>query len=556
MRRLLFVLALVHAVLIKVCADECAAAPLFDATANVPLCVAPGNQLYPAIVPDGAGGGIVVWTDGRGEFFDIYAHHVLASGVADPAWPVDGNIVCGAGGGQLLPSMVSDGAGGAIVVWYDYRNGVGDVFAQHLLASGAIDPVWPTDGLAICTASGEQILPRAVTDGAGGAIVAWLDYRSRNRPELFFQRVRATGEMDLAWPADGLGIPSASSPQPPAIVADDEGGVLVAWQDIREGGFGYDVRVQRVTGSGVIDPEWPSGGRVLGKISSQFSPQITSDGSGGCIVVWHYFVNGNFDIYSQRVLGSGFVDSVWPEGGRALCTALGTQNYPTVVSDGAGGAIAVWQDQRAGSNWDIYAQRILGSGEVDPAWPSDGTPLCIATGDQRLPVIVSDGKGGAIVGWTDYRAGAGADIYALRVRSSGTVDPSWPMDGQAVSRADGEQTQLVMVSGVRGGAIAAWVDQRTGAESDIYSKVSSRRSRHTRETTRSWSASPGMEAGHLCDSTALSRRARSFHFDGQPGMCFSMTRPPPGRPAGSPLGPAKSCSRSARMQKPRGIPSG
>ena len=44
-----------------------------------------------------------------------------------------------------------------------------------------------------------------------------------------------------------------------------------------------------------------------------------------------------------------------------LCTAAGDQLSPTIVSDGAGGAIVVWQDSRSGSaNPDVYAQRVKG----------------------------------------------------------------------------------------------------------------------------------------------------------------------------------------------------
>jgi hypothetical protein len=42
--------------------------------------------------------------------------------------------------------------------------------------------------------------------------------------------------------------------------------------------------------------------------------------------------------------------------------ATGTQQYPQITSDGAGGAIVSWEDHRCGSL--IYAQRIRASGEI------------------------------------------------------------------------------------------------------------------------------------------------------------------------------------------------
>ena len=48
----------------------------------------PREQNGAVIVPDGAGGAIVTWQDGA---TDIFAQHVLASGVLDPAFLAAGN---------------------------------------------------------------------------------------------------------------------------------------------------------------------------------------------------------------------------------------------------------------------------------------------------------------------------------------------------------------------------------------------------------------------------------------------------------------------------------
>ncbi len=40
---------------------------------NNAICTATGNQLYPTIVNDGAGGTIITWFDLRSGTFDIYA---------------------------------------------------------------------------------------------------------------------------------------------------------------------------------------------------------------------------------------------------------------------------------------------------------------------------------------------------------------------------------------------------------------------------------------------------------------------------------------------------
>src|SRR5262249_47579399 len=93
-------------------------------------------------------------------------------------------------------------------------------------------------------------------------------------------------------------------------------------------------------------------------------------------------------------------------------------------------------------------------------WPSSGIPLCAASGDQLEPAITTDGRGGAIVTWTDYRNGAASDIYAGRVNKFG--DMPWGGNGIQVCGAAGQQNVPAVVSDGAGGAIVTWEDNRSG----------------------------------------------------------------------------------------------
>ncbi|MFQ5601009.1 MAG: hypothetical protein ACE5G2_10715, partial [Candidatus Krumholzibacteriia bacterium] len=112
--------------------------------------------------------------------------------------------------------------------------------------------------------------------------------------------------------------------------------------------------------------------------------QITSDGSGGTIIAWQDSRGGEFDIYAQRVDASGTV--LWTGGGVAICTATGDQTRPRITSDGSGGAIITWQDDRSGGNSDIYAQRVDASGTA--LWTARGVGICTAANGQYRPKII------------------------------------------------------------------------------------------------------------------------------------------------------------------------
>src|SRR5262249_3774085 len=205
------------------------------ALAGWPACgravvVAPGAQQHPAIATDGAGGAIVVWQDLRGPSVNIFARHVLANGDPDPAWPAEGRALLGdpttlgPDVEQDSPAIVSDGRGGAIVAWQDNRSFVTatNIYAQHVLGDGTHDPAWPANGRAVCTAPGVQNSFVMIPDGASGAILAWIDGRSGPGVQhIFAGHVLAFGVMDPRWPLNGMPICTADSARGFLAIASD-----------------------------------------------------------------------------------------------------------------------------------------------------------------------------------------------------------------------------------------------------------------------------------------------------------------------------------------------
>ena len=351
---------------------------------------------------------------------------MLATGTLSPTWPSGGLALCTAPGDQYGAKLVSDGAGGAIIAWSDRRRGATyDVYAHHVLATGAADPTWPVNGRGLCTAPGDQFIANLVSDGAGGAIVTWHDIRGADA-DIYAQRVLASGAVDPAWPTNGRALCTAMNFQSATtIVSDGTGGAIVARLDARAAGS-YEIQSQHVLASGAVDLAWPVNGRAICTATSdQASPTVVSDGAGGAIVAWQdYRGGGTSDIYAHHVQASGALDVLWPVNGLVLCSATNQQDYPVGVSDGAGGVIVSWSDPRSG-NRDIYAQHVLASGAVNGAWPTNGRALSTAGGEQIFPAILSDGADGAIVTWHDLR-GASYDIYAQRVARDGFLGSPEP----------------------------------------------------------------------------------------------------------------------------------
>jgi hypothetical protein len=376
-----------------------------------------GLQTFPIITSDGAGGAIIVWEDLRSVVteIDLYAQHILANGTLDPAWLNTGTALTTATGQQEVASVISDGAGGAIVVWRDNRAGqvAFDVYAQHILATGVVDPLWPSNGFPVCTAAGEQQSPVIVEDGSGGAVIAWSDGRVTPDLNIFAQRIQITGAIAPGWPVNGQALCTAADGQgAPTIVSDGAHGAVVAWGDSRDPA-GQHIFAQHVFGSGVVDPAWPLDGRIISGVATiESRPRAVSDGAGGAVVNWQGFTNHTdvLNMYVQHVQANGTVDPAWPAGGQTLSFRQKQQSFAEIASDGAGGAIVAWTENAQHN----FAQHVLASGTLDPAFPADGRALCNLPTAQGDVAIVSAGVGGAIVSWSDNRDGA-LDIYAIQV---------------------------------------------------------------------------------------------------------------------------------------------
>jgi hypothetical protein len=432
------------------------------------VCNSSGAQQHSVITTDGAGGAIVAWEDFRIQPSVIAVNHVLATGQIDPVWLHNGRAVLrfpleNPDGGQNFPIIVSDGAGGAIVAWQDSRSAVTeiDLFAQHVLANGRIDEAWPPTGVPVSAALGLQSVPTMTSDGAGGAIVTWMD----NRPgsigfDIFAQHVLATGVVDPLWPANGFPICTAADGQQfPVITGDGSGGAIIAWFDERVAPNELDIFAQRILNTGAIAPGWPVNGRAVCTAAfGQAFPTIASDGAHGAIVAWTDGRNQvNVRIFAQHVLGTGALDPVWPTDGRLISGVALIESRPLAVTDGAGGAVVTWQGFTNQPNvTNMFAQHIQATGIVDPAWPAGGQTLSFRQKLQSHAEIASDGAGGAIVAWDENSE----DIFAQHVLANGSLDPVFPADGRALCNLPSQQGDVAIVTAGVGGAIVSWTDTR------------------------------------------------------------------------------------------------
>ncbi|MDD4986769.1 MAG: hypothetical protein PHQ43_13535 [Dehalococcoidales bacterium] len=204
------------------------------------------------ITDDGSGGAIIAWHQqprGRIESGSVKA---LGMDIFVQRIDTDGNVLWLEGGLPLEinkaateafpiePRLVSDGSGGAIVIWRDAREGTG-VYAQRIKADGTIS--WQAGGVKV-SSTPLNPFPMIVSDGAGGAIVSYVLEEG-----LYVQRLNGNGER--VWPENGIRVIDGEY-QGCSIAPDGQGGVIVGW-GVGKGMFSSEkAYTQRVSTDGKL----------------------------------------------------------------------------------------------------------------------------------------------------------------------------------------------------------------------------------------------------------------------------------------------------------------
>lgn len=264
--------------------------------------------------------------------------------------------------GRIPAKAISITPGDTLVTWQNSQG----IFAQCINLSGQL--LWGEGGVLVAGFPPEKSY--AVTpDSVGGAIFIW--YESRKNidhddtdyfsPITFYaQRINADGE--ILW-GDGVLIGDSNSHgvRFPDVVTDGSGGAMFAWNDYKSFYKALHEDILRLK-------KFDAGGRSLW-------------GSDAIIVA----ASTSYHELSEEEIAAG-IKGTW------------TRSWPTyssqfaAVSDGAGGAIVIWEEEITSKSERVFAQRFNDRG--DAVWMDR---LTIA--DEGLLSVESDGAGGAIV-WT------------------------------------------------------------------------------------------------------------------------------------------------------------
>jgi hypothetical protein len=350
---------------------------------------------------------LVAWEDDSmtgGNDCDILASRVTTAGqVLDPG----GVVVTAAGSNQYWP-VIAPGGSDLIVSWQDYRNGDDrDIYSRRVSASGV--PLDTVDNmLSMVVNVYEQFNPAAAFDGTN-FLTVWHDERApQTNQKLYGARVTPTGTL---LDPGGFCINDYYSSVGAPAVAFGTNSYLVA---LNIGVSSYAVIAARVTPAGVVLDTSSLYTGITGQGGGP--PAVAFDGTNWFVVSAFEDFGGLANVQGVRFATDGtLLDShairlaYLPNGLDAPAVAFGTTSY-----------LAVWQDFRNGSTYDIYGRRVSADGTtLDSA-----IAISTAATSQHAPSVAFDGTNW-LVAWQDNRNGGERECFCTRVSQSGTVlDPA------------------------------------------------------------------------------------------------------------------------------------
>lgn len=187
----------------------------------------------------------------------------------------------------------------------------------------------------------------------------------------------------------------------------------------------------------------------------QAVPRIAAAPDGSCWIAWFDNRTGNYDVRIQRLDPAGV--PMLPVGG--LVVSSNTQNTSLVdwdlLADRDGGAVVTFTDVRAGGDLDVYAYRLDPAG--NQLWGANGVTLSNNGDYEANPRVCEASDGDFVFLWPNT---------VLRTLQLQRLDrlgaPRYPGDGIAIPGDVGATPAFArLVAADNGAVIASWV--RTSA---------------------------------------------------------------------------------------------
>jgi len=412
-------------------------------------------QYGPEVAVDPNGNFIIVWVDGRGADWNVYAQRFLADGT-----PAGQNFRVNNDDGtedQVLPTISFDDVGNFVIIWADERNSNWDIYGQ----------LYSNSGIEIGTnfminddlSDAIQYWPSCTRHADGSFIVAWADQRNGNY-DIYYQRFTNDGTAigSNSKASDDAGVAIQFLPE---LTILQNGNFVITWTDERNNN--RDIYAQRFLNDGT-----PAGQNFLvnddNTNNGQQTSYIAADSAGNFTICWEDSSNTFNDIYARCYNNEGIaIDESFMVNDDTLNAY---QYYSGITADLGGNFTIAWEDYRLGNRGDIFLQHF--DDEGTPVLTNQKVNDDFGSENQGTPSVAALGIDKFLIVWVDNRYEEG-DIFAQWFEGNGNfIGANFKVTDETGYIAQYEPS---VAADTAGNSMIVWTDFRSGYPSNIYAQV-------------------------------------------------------------------------------------
>lgn len=288
----------------------------------------------------------------------------------------------------------------------------------------------PGDNLKLTGLTGEQVIPKIRLAPNGDYYLGYYSLESGNY-NVRLQRLDNQG--NKLWDSEGLLIsshPSMTWLTDWDMAVDHENHVVMTWQDIRVGG-NNNIVAYRIAPDGTF--VWgPDGMMLSNNTAFNVTPTIAITSANNAVIAWM----ADNNLIRQKISPAGV--KLWGENGITMSSSTIRYMWPQLMPVGDDDVLMKYYED-TGVAWaptrHVYLQRFNASGQgvwTNPTVVSNAGNITAWT--QILP-MESDGNGGCIIAWHDYRlSGTISSGWVQHINSSG--QPQFQANGLKIAETD------------------------------------------------------------------------------------------------------------------------
>ncbi len=409
------------------------------------------GQFSPSVAAAANGDFVVVWTSHGSYGSDTSSRSVQGQRYASDGTPRGGEFQVNTytTDWQGSPAVVADGEGDFVVVWTSHGSS-GDTSDSSVQARR-----YAADGTALSGefqvntyTPGRKVSPDMALVGGGDFVVTWgiWEHDLEDGNGIFGQLFSADGSRRGAeFQVNSATLESRYWTS--SVASNAAGNFVVAFHGHdADGSFYHDIFARRFAADGIpLEPEF----RVnTWTYEGQYFGQVAMDNDGDFVVVWDYD-NQQYDIRAQLYSSAGLRQGREFRVNSAGGGSLGRESEAATAMTGEGEFVAVWNE---GGRDGPGGESTWGDGSiVGRRYRSDGTPMeddflinSYTTDHQRYPAVAVSADGDFVVVWESYGSNGTdssswsiqAQRYTVSVAASFSWRPARPREDQEIEFFD------------------------------------------------------------------------------------------------------------------------